>query len=76
MDFVILLQIILCNRLDGITQDMFVGVVAPLQISLLSLLATSFYHKGGNHCKLVQLIKRLRESLSVWFWGLIIVVFL
>ncbi|XP_020622077.1 transmembrane protein 185A-like [Orbicella faveolata] len=42
-------QIILCNRLDGITQDMFVGVVAPLQISLLSLLATSFYHKGGNH---------------------------
>ena len=30
---------------------MFVGIVAPLQISLLSLLATSFYHKGGNHCK-------------------------
>ena len=45
------LQIILCNRLDGITQYKFVGVVAPLQISLLSLLATSFYHKGGNHCK-------------------------
>ncbi|XP_029206724.1 transmembrane protein 185A-like [Acropora muricata] len=42
-------QIVLSNRLDGTTQDLFVGIVAPLQISLLSLLATSFYHKGGNH---------------------------
>lgn len=37
-------QIVLSNRLDGTTQDLFVGIVAPLQISLLSLLATSFYH--------------------------------
>ncbi|KXJ25882.1 transmembrane protein 185B [Exaiptasia diaphana] len=42
-------QIILSNWLDSENKDMFVGVVAPLQISLLSLLTTSFYHKGGNH---------------------------
>ncbi|EDO35343.1 predicted protein [Nematostella vectensis] len=42
-------QIILSNWLDKVNQDMFVGVMAPLQISLLSLLTTSFYHKGGNH---------------------------
>ena len=31
---------------------MFVKIMIPLQISLLSLLTTSFCHKGGNHCKL------------------------
>ncbi|XP_031559342.1 transmembrane protein 185-like isoform X2 [Actinia tenebrosa] len=42
-------QIILSNWLESEKKDMFVGVIAPLQISLLSLLTSSFYHKGGNH---------------------------
>ena len=47
------LQISLSRKLDHISDDSFSATFVPLQISLASLIITSFYQKGGNHCKLL-----------------------
>ena len=41
-------QVMLVRRLDGYSQVHFTTVFIPLEISLISLIVTSFYQKGGN----------------------------
>jgi len=43
------LIISLSRKLDHISDDSFSATFVPLQISLASLIITSFYQKGGNH---------------------------
>ena len=48
----------LVRQLDGYTIDAsFSTTFIPLEISLFSLTVTSFYQKGGNQCKFVDIIK-------------------
>ncbi|XP_028397658.1 transmembrane protein 185B-like [Dendronephthya gigantea] len=42
-------EILLVNRLDGSSDELFVKIMIPLQMGLLTLLTTSFCNKGGNH---------------------------
>ncbi|XP_078601756.1 transmembrane protein 185A-like [Branchiostoma floridae x Branchiostoma japonicum] len=42
-------EVLLANRLDGDNQYQFVAIMAPLYISLLTLMGMSFGQKGGNH---------------------------
>lgn len=39
------------RKLDGFSNDYFTTVFIPLELSLLSLVITSFYQKGGNQCE-------------------------
>ncbi|XP_033632287.1 transmembrane protein 185A-like [Asterias rubens] len=42
-------EILLVNRLDGVTHHPYIAVFAPFYISLLVLIPTSFGQRGGNH---------------------------
>eukprot|EP00112_Aurelia_sp_Birch-Aquarium-sp1_P025629 Seg861.7 transcript_id=Seg861.7/GoldUCD/mRNA.D3Y31 product="Transmembrane protein 185B" protein_id=Seg861.7/GoldUCD/D3Y31 len=39
----------LSRKLDKINDDAYSAIFIPLQLSLFSLIVTSFYQKGGNH---------------------------
>ncbi|XP_065058448.1 transmembrane protein 185-like [Rhopilema esculentum] len=41
--------IALSRKLDSVNTDSFAAVFIPLQLSLASLIISSFYQKGGNH---------------------------
>lgn len=45
------LQILLVHKLDGHNSLSYVCVFVPLWLSLLTLMATTFGQKGGNHCE-------------------------
>eukprot|EP00795_Rhopilema_esculentum_P000723 gene723-10437_t len=42
-------HIALSRKLDSVNTDSFAAVFIPLQLSLASLIISSFYQKGGNH---------------------------
>lgn len=48
------LQILLVHKLDGHNSLSYVCVFVPLWLSLLTLMATTFGQKGGNHCEYLQ----------------------
>lgn len=49
--FFFFLQILLVHKLDGHYNSNYVPVFVPLWVSLVTLMATTFGQKGGNHCK-------------------------
>lgn len=49
------LQILLVHKLDGHNSLSYMCVFVPLWLSLLTLMATTFGQKGGNHCEYLQL---------------------
>lgn len=50
------LQILLVHKLDGHNSLSYVCVFVPLWLSLLTLMATTFGQKGGNHCEYLQAV--------------------
>lgn len=48
------LQILLVHKLDGHNSLSYVCVFVPLWLSLLTLMATTFGQKGGNHCEYLK----------------------
>uniref|UniRef100_A0A8C9FI27 Transmembrane protein 185A n=1 Tax=Pavo cristatus TaxID=9049 RepID=A0A8C9FI27_PAVCR len=44
-------EILLVHRLDGHNSFSFIPIFVPLWLSLITLMATTFGQKGGNHCK-------------------------
>lgn len=48
------LQILLVHKLDGHNSLSYVCVFVPLWLSLLTLMATTFGQKGGNHCECLK----------------------
>jgi len=51
-------QILLVHKLDGHNSLSYVCVFVPLWLSLLTLMATTFGQKGGNHCEYFNTEKR------------------
>lgn len=47
-------QILLVHKLDGHNSLSYVCVFVPLWLSLLTLMATTFGQKGGNHCEYLK----------------------
>lgn len=47
-------EILLVHKLDGHNSLSYVCVFVPLWLSLLTLMATTFGQKGGNHCEYLK----------------------
>uniref|UniRef100_A0AAQ4PQS8 Transmembrane protein 185B n=2 Tax=Perciformes TaxID=8111 RepID=A0AAQ4PQS8_GASAC len=71
-------EILLVHKLDGHNSLSYVCVFVPLWLSLLTLMATTFGQKGGNHCEysppammlfcqrlFIVVTRRLDQSLNV-----------
>lgn len=49
--FCFLIQILLVHKLDGHNKLSYVSLFVPLWVSLVTLMASTFGQKGGNHCE-------------------------
>lgn len=63
----VILQILLVHKLDGHNSLSYVCVFVPLWLSLLTLMATTFGQKGGNHCECLKPVMCWTFPLGLFF---------